>query len=77
MSAVDAAQFEARSHAVERLALLLRQKPGQLLGVFADFLSRGMTQRATLGVGHFRPIGERRARRRDCAIEISCGGHWR
>jgi hypothetical protein len=50
--------------------------PGQLLGVFADFLSRGMTQRATLGVGHFRPFGERRARCRDCAIEIGRCCNW-
>ena len=73
---LHAAEFEPRAHAVERLALLLGQKPGQFLGVFADFLSRGMTQRATLGVGHFRPFGERRARCRDCAIEIGRCGHW-
>src|SRR5262249_24932138 len=44
---------------------------------FADFLSRGMTERATLGVRHFRPFGESCPRRRDCAIEISRSGNWR
>ena len=33
------------------LPCLSGRKPGQLLGVFADFLPRSMTQRATLGVG--------------------------
>ena len=35
---LDAAELEPRSHAIERLALLLGEQPGQFLGVFPDFV---------------------------------------
>ena len=56
---LHAAEFKARAHAVERLALLFGKEPRQFLGVLADFVGRGVTQAAAFGVRQFRPLQER------------------
>jgi hypothetical protein len=71
---LHATQFEPRAHSVQRLALLLGEKPGQLFGMLADLFPRGVAKRPAFGVGYFRPFRKRGVGGSDRVIEIGRAG---